>query len=408
MGGTTIAQAMPVLVSPLLTRLFRPEHFGIYAIFSALASIGVVVAALRYEMAVMRPEREEDAAGLYALSVRCAAVLCTVLLAVLLAVMLALPAAWNEISLEGWILLVPFSIFSLSVFSSSGYWLNRRKRYASLSKIRIVQGTLIAVCSVLFGLVSDGPGGLIGGTLVGQVIAAVIGYRAYIRDGVGHASAEGLWGLAREYKVFPTVSMPSALLNTVTLQAPTLVVSHFYLAATTGFFNLAFRVLAAPVSIIAQAIGQVYYQRVAEQCRSAPGKVMKEVRQAAFRLALLAVVVFSPVFLFGHHLFGWVFGSEWTVAGDYAEVMVLSVAVKFVVSPLSSLFVAADRQRTVARWQIAYFASTAAALAVGVNYEILVFLWVLVINDLLMYGIYFLLIVRLAAAVSRQDEQREA
>lgn len=62
-GGTAIAQDLSVLSSPLLTRLYGPEAFGIIAIFTAITGIISVMACLRYEQAIMLPKRDEEAAN---------------------------------------------------------------------------------------------------------------------------------------------------------------------------------------------------------------------------------------------------------------------------------------------------------------------------------------------------------
>ena len=60
MTGTTIAQAIPIAISPILTRIYTPEDFGVFALYMAIASIIAVIATGRYEMAIMLPKEEED------------------------------------------------------------------------------------------------------------------------------------------------------------------------------------------------------------------------------------------------------------------------------------------------------------------------------------------------------------
>src|SRR3954454_20274925 len=62
--GGALGQGMIVLVSPLLTRLYTPADFGVFAVFTALVLMLSVVATLRLETAVVLPERDEEAAAL--------------------------------------------------------------------------------------------------------------------------------------------------------------------------------------------------------------------------------------------------------------------------------------------------------------------------------------------------------
>jgi O-antigen/teichoic acid export membrane protein len=49
MTGTTIAQAIPIAISPILTRIYTPEDFGMFALYMSTASLFSVIATGRYE-----------------------------------------------------------------------------------------------------------------------------------------------------------------------------------------------------------------------------------------------------------------------------------------------------------------------------------------------------------------------
>ena len=65
--GTTLAQALPIAVSPILTRIYSPDDFGILALFISISLIFGSIANLRYELAVVLPERDEDAISVFIL-----------------------------------------------------------------------------------------------------------------------------------------------------------------------------------------------------------------------------------------------------------------------------------------------------------------------------------------------------
>ncbi|MGQ9623675.1 MAG: lipopolysaccharide biosynthesis protein, partial [Candidatus Caldatribacteriaceae bacterium] len=66
-GGTALGQAVTVLVSPILTRLYSPEDFGVFGVYASLLGIVAVIASLRYEYAIPLPEEDETAANILAL-----------------------------------------------------------------------------------------------------------------------------------------------------------------------------------------------------------------------------------------------------------------------------------------------------------------------------------------------------
>ena len=68
MTGTAFAQALPIAVSPILTRLYTPAEFGVFAMYMAIASILGVLVTGRYELAILIPKQDRDAIHIAALS----------------------------------------------------------------------------------------------------------------------------------------------------------------------------------------------------------------------------------------------------------------------------------------------------------------------------------------------------
>ena len=61
MSGTLIAQALPFFTSPILSRIYSPENFGVYGLFTSIVGVTAVLATGRYELAIMLPKKETDA-----------------------------------------------------------------------------------------------------------------------------------------------------------------------------------------------------------------------------------------------------------------------------------------------------------------------------------------------------------
>ena len=66
--GNMIAQLIPLLITPILSRLFSVEEFGVFALYSSIATFFMVVAAGRYETAILLPKEDRDAVNILALS----------------------------------------------------------------------------------------------------------------------------------------------------------------------------------------------------------------------------------------------------------------------------------------------------------------------------------------------------
>ena len=66
--GTIIAQLIPILASPLLTRLYSPDEFGLFANFLGILSILLVFYTGKFDLAVILPKQDNEAINIAFLS----------------------------------------------------------------------------------------------------------------------------------------------------------------------------------------------------------------------------------------------------------------------------------------------------------------------------------------------------
>ena len=74
MLGAGAGQLSLLLATPILTRLYSPETFGLAASFISIVGLLSVVAGLRFEQAIPIPDSDEEARSLAQLSIALVAV----------------------------------------------------------------------------------------------------------------------------------------------------------------------------------------------------------------------------------------------------------------------------------------------------------------------------------------------
>ncbi|MCX6256295.1 MAG: oligosaccharide flippase family protein [Bacteroidia bacterium] len=84
LSGTAIAQAIPILISPVISRMYSPAEYGVYTAFFNILMIFGILANARYELAIVLPEKDEDAINLVAVGVFLSISLSLVLLVVII------------------------------------------------------------------------------------------------------------------------------------------------------------------------------------------------------------------------------------------------------------------------------------------------------------------------------------
>jgi O-antigen/teichoic acid export membrane protein len=62
--GTSIANVIPIIIMPVLTRFWSPSDFGVFAIYMALVGILGTLSAGRLDIALILPKKKKDAVGI--------------------------------------------------------------------------------------------------------------------------------------------------------------------------------------------------------------------------------------------------------------------------------------------------------------------------------------------------------
>jgi len=341
MGGRAFARALPILVSPVLTRLYTPEEFGMVALFMSVLNIGMMLSTGKYERAIMLPKRREHAASIVNLSL----VICLTvsLLFVVILAFLNEPVAkllGNE-KIAFWLYFIPLAVLLRGSFLIFTEWSNRNKKFKNVSKSFIVQSTVSSSSRLGMGFAGMGGSGLILGNLFGFGSASILlSYFTYKKDKSLFRSSftkKRMFLLARRYKKFPKFTLPSIIMNRFSLEIPVFLISNIYNSTILGFYSLANRMLLTPMDVLGRSVSEVYYQKASTVLNS-PNELKRITYDLYKKLLLLGIIPFSIIGAFGDLIFEFVFGNEWYEAGQYAQVLSIWVLFNFISSPLSRIF----------------------------------------------------------------------
>lgn len=353
-GGTAFAQALPIIASPLLTRLYTPQDFGRLSLFTALvSSVGMAVCG-RYDMAMLLPRRGGPARQLFGLALWVGLLFSAAWLLVALAASDSLRRAIGAESIGGWLYMVPLGLFLTGVRTTLGYWANRRGDFRALVRAQWSQAVIVVIVGLGLGVFGTGFPGLLAANLLGLLVGA--GQLAYLFRRELSASSLA-WSrakkaLARRYKDYPLYSASSAVVDGVTMSLPVFFLAHHFPDGTLGLYALVLRVANAPLSFISSAVGQVHIKRIVQLLHDGqdPGAYLKRV---ALWLALVAAIPTLLLMPFAPWLFAQVFGAAWREAGDYLQILMPSLAVRFVASTISGTIEATNNTQLGAAWKVA-------------------------------------------------------
>lgn len=356
------AQALPLLLGPLLTRLFTPAQFGQFTVFATVAASIGVVACARYDFALPMAAGEADARDLMALCLRVLGL--TTVLAVLPAALLFAAGQGSH-----WLLL-PAAVASYAAVQLLVLWATRAERLHHVSASRVTQYGGASVLQAAGGIMQGGVWALV----LGPVVAAMAAALLWLRQPAPLGGWAGLvrvprrqWlATARRHRDFPLLNTPHAFLGTLQDTLAVMIIIAWTGEAAAGFWGLALRYVKAPASIIGFAVSQALYPRLVRLEGEAARTALRQVMSGLGIAALVLVVVLLAA---GPGLFAWAFGERWREAGELARALSPYIGVHFVASPLAVTTMAWRLQgwalRVALLGQAAFLAALAGGLAFG-------------------------------------------
>ena len=239
--GTAFAQAIPLFMTPILTRLYNPDDFGVFAIYLALVSIFSIAATGRYEQATMLPKDNADAASITVLACLISLVVSGALFVIVLIFSEPIAKLLGNPQLTSVLYIVPLSIALTGIYQSFVYWNNRTKQYKKLAVNRTVQSCVGVLGQSAMGWQSHFSGGLIFGFLSGQLVSLYTMIKStwqLDKPYFSRVNQSSLGAVAKRYIKFPKFLVFSHMLNVAAFQLPVMLITNLFSSAITGFYFL--------------------------------------------------------------------------------------------------------------------------------------------------------------------------
>ncbi|GLB58981.1 lipopolysaccharide biosynthesis protein [Cytobacillus sp. NCCP-133] len=347
-SGTAGAQLLNSLLSPIITRIYTPEEYGVFTVYAAILGMVVIIGSLRYEWGIPIAENDTKAINLLFLSL--------LVLTFFVGIITFALTFWAEFFL-GFIsgdlilkykYLIPLGVFFAGLYNIFTQWALRKKNYTSLSKTKINQSVVQNAIKILMGLLHFGPIGLILGNIFGQSSGTVTLATPLIKESKGFinkVNRRDIIECFKRYIRFPVYSAPSQLLNTAGLQLPVLFIASMYGSVVSGYYALAHTIVNLPMVLIGGAVADVFYGEAATIGRSNPER-LKDLTKKLFRkLFIIGLVPLIVLIILGPFLFSLVFGHNWYEAGVYSRIIAFLVFTRFIFTPFGRVFSVFERQK---------------------------------------------------------------
>lgn len=345
-SGRLISQIVLVISTPILTRLYAPEDFGLVSLVSSITQIPLIYLLGRIDQAIPQSKDDEEAGRLASLA------LCFALGMTTLCFSLGwlgrdwLATRYNQPVLPI-ILLSSISIFMLTAFAQVGkQWAAYRERHGVTASADVLlavtrRGTPIP----LYSLMGAGPWPL----FIGQALGVLMGSLTFVtrlgRDvaRLTNFSPRALWATLKEYKNFPLFLGTTSLLEVSMWSLLSVMIGDFFGVAAIGWFGQAYALLFLPISLMNQSSTNIFYPRLAK-ARDNPkelGRLLKTMVNLSFDFSWYPLLILLPI---SPQFWGTLLGEKFYMSGELAQVLIPMGIISIIFSPVSVIVNVFHRQ----------------------------------------------------------------
>jgi O-antigen/teichoic acid export membrane protein len=358
LAGGALAQALPLLLGPLLTRLYTPDEFGAFHLFAAVATNLAVVACGRYEFALPLARGDGEALALRRLCLRILG------LAAGLAGLGGLGWAWW--SGLHWALWLGPAVAAGGALSLATMWATRAERFQALAVARVLQYGGAALAQALAGGLHGGVAGLVIAPIAAQTLATLLLRGPAVAPAT---DAPPLRDIARRYREFPLLNTPHAFLGALQDTVSLALIAATLGPAAAGFWGLALRYLKAPATLVGSAVSQALYPQLAAQGPGPTRAARAAVRRTMAVLGAAGLALVAALGVLGPWAFERLFGAEWRTAGELSRTLAPYIGAHFVAAPLAVVTMAWNAQAWALRLALWGQAAFVGALALGLHLD---------------------------------------
>ena len=365
-SGTAVAQIIGLAASPILSRLFSPEEFGVYGALLSMVGIIAAIGSLKYEMALVIERDDKNAQSLQTLCFLILAAITTVSFVIFIFLPDMVSSIFKTPRLTELLPLALIVLILTGSYNIFNYRLNRELAYAISAKASILQRIATVSIQVLVGVFSATAFTLVLGNIVGLILSIFV---IMASGSVGFLSSENkidqLLGVAKKYRKYPIYTAPQNLISTVSLSFPVFIIGASQGIEAVGSFWFTMRVLHLPGRFLGQAVHQVFFREAAELKYDAV-LLKRRFDQTMFLLIGMIAIPTILIVIWGPQIFLAVFGSEWLLAGELSRWLMLLFTVTICNPPATAICQVYERNDLHLKFEVIQAIGRLASLLVPV------------------------------------------
>lgn len=346
--GAGFSQILPLLIIPILSRLYEPNDYALLAVYSSITVLIGSVCTGMYTSAIILDKIDEDAVNTAGGAALILVIVTLLSITFILLFHTQLTRLIDNVNINFWLYIVPFTVFFQGFYQILYSWNNRKARFKRLAMNRIIMTTVSSSLTLGLGYLGFKEKGLLLSLISGQIISSLLVFIQTLKNDskeFSQVSKQGVINSLKRHIDFPKYSMPQAFIDGFRESSLVWVFSNFFGSTALGSFSFARSVVFAPLQLIGGAVGEVFYQKASDIYNS-KGDLYFFAKKTFILLVLIGLPFTLAILFFGDYLFSLLFSSKWQQSGVFSQILVLWLYIRFASSPLSTIPLILKKQKT--------------------------------------------------------------
>lgn len=335
--SSIISFAISLGLSPIMTRLYNPEDYGVFSLINTIGMFVATLALFSIQSAFSIEKSHLKKVQLLGLLSNIALLTFILVFITTLLLVLFIP------SISWYFLLLPILIlgamlqrifFSLSV---------SHEKFTTIAKARVAHPFIAKSFAIFTAFISQS-------SAVFLVFFESLGYfvqtfilfknketknlRKYFSRAVDFKSH---FTILKRYKSFASYYHMSNLMFIGFTMLQVLIISINYSEYETGLFSLASSMTSLPVQLLSLALASVLYAKMVKIYNNKEN-LFKFILKVILSFSIIGLIPYGIIYFFGTEIFSFVFGEKWSMSGTIAGIICFNIYLYFIFMPVEAIF----------------------------------------------------------------------
>ncbi|ANQ20384.1 hypothetical protein BA893_01330 [Vibrio natriegens] len=317
-----VAQIITFAITPIITRIYSPEEFGIFNNVVLWAGFLLPIIALSLPVAIVLQKNSN-----MVIRASRACLVISLITSTIMLLIVAFLSLFIELKVSTYLIYATLLAIILNGNDIFAYTLIRCEKLKIRGLILLLQAIITGLLKVILGFSIPTYSTLIIATILGYVCCFLIFYKDTAEVTRKFKLKDSMFFI-NKHKEIVMFRMPQNLITAANQLIPVFLITYYFGAVFAGFYALSRTVIVMPFNVLGRAVQDVLYPRYSALI-SKNQSIIEEITKVIIFSLLISMLPTIIFWGYGSDIFKLLFGVEWATSGLLAFWIIIPNMIMF-------------------------------------------------------------------------------